>query len=97
MKLSPGERSILAYFPSSNKAQAAEKELKNTGFENVQVDRVSRYGATSDAHYNNPINNARTETGPTLFSNSQGVSSQDARIFTVDNFVKTFFCPYIRW
>jgi len=80
LKLSPGERSILAYFPSSNKAQAAEKELKNTGLKNVQVDRVSRYGATSDAHYNNPINNARTETGPTLFSNSQGVSSQDARI-----------------
>ncbi len=80
MKLSPGERSILATFPFSDKAQKAEKQLKNEGFENVQVDRISRYGVTYNADYNNPINNAITETGPTIYSNSQGVSNQDARI-----------------
>ncbi|GBF32967.1 hypothetical protein DCCM_2064 [Desulfocucumis palustris] len=80
MKLSPGERSVLASFPSSNAGQKAEEELKKSGFDHVQLDRISRYGVTTNESYNNPINRARTVTGPTLYSNSQGVTSQDIRI-----------------
>jgi len=68
MQLKPGERSILSYFPSSTKAQQAVDELRAAGINEVQLDRVSRYGDTNDATFNNPINNAYTGTGPTLFS-----------------------------
>ena len=45
MQLSPGERSILSYFPTSSKAQEAVTALKEAGISEVQLDRVSRYGA----------------------------------------------------
>ncbi len=80
MKLSPGERSVLASFPSSNAGQRAERELKKSGFNTVQLDRISRFGVNINESYNNPINRARTVTGPTLYSNSQGVTNQDTRI-----------------
>lgn len=72
MQLSPGERSILAYFPTSGDAQKAAESLKQSGIETAQIDRVSRYGAKSDEHFNNPINRAVTVTGPTLFSDGTG-------------------------
>ncbi len=81
MKLAPGERSILSYFPSSNQAQKAVDALKNAGLSETRLDRVSRYGVTTDANYNNPINNAATLTGVTLFS--EGTSDEldpDARV-----------------
>jgi hypothetical protein len=68
MQLKPGERSILSYFPTSNKAQEAVADLKAIGITEVQLDRISRYGANSDENFNNPINRANTVTGPTLFS-----------------------------
>lgn len=70
MQLAPGERSILSYFPTDSKAQEAIKALKSAGVGEAQLDRVSRYGVTHDAHYNNPINRAETLTGLTLFSKS---------------------------
>ncbi|SFR12775.1 hypothetical protein [Desulfoscipio geothermicus] len=69
MQLSPGERSLLAYFPSDNAAEAAAKELKKAGYDTVQVDRVSRYGETHDAEINNALmGRAETITGLTLYS-----------------------------
>lgn len=69
MQLSPGERSILAYFPTSNAARAAAEELKRAGFEHVQVDRISRFGQNHDAELNNPLmGRAETITGLTLYS-----------------------------
>jgi hypothetical protein len=69
MQLSPGERSLLAYFPSDSAAEAAAKELKRTGYDNVQVDRVSRYGETHNAEMNNALmGRAKTITGLTLYS-----------------------------
>lgn len=69
MQLEPGERSILAYFRSSDDAQRAAEELKNLSYENVQVDRISRYGVNHDDEYNNPImGRAETITGLTLYS-----------------------------
>lgn len=79
MQLSPGERSILAYFPSSQSAQRAEKALSAAGFGETGVDRVSRYGVSTDPHINNPINNAVTQTGPTLYSDSTGEELTDSQ------------------
>jgi len=68
LQLKPGERSILSYFPTSNKAQQAGKELLSAGFKEIQIDRISRYGFNADANYDNPINNADTLSGLTHFS-----------------------------
>lgn len=82
MQLSPGEQSILAYFPSSTKASEAAEALKAIGINEVQVDRISRYGATRDREINNPIaGQAGTLTGLTLFSaDTDRFADNDARI-----------------
>lgn len=41
MALAPGERSILAYFPTGEKAQQTVDGLKKIGINQVQIDRVS--------------------------------------------------------
>ncbi|MBC7105711.1 MAG: hypothetical protein H5T97_07215 [Firmicutes bacterium] len=51
MELPPGEGSLLAYFSSSRRAEAAVAALKEAGFTEVQLDRVSRYGVVSDEEY----------------------------------------------
>lgn len=68
MQLEQGERSILAYFPTSSKARRAGEELKQAGFSEMQIDRVSRFGFNADASFDNPINNADTLSGLTQFS-----------------------------
>lgn len=78
MQLEPGERSILAYFPSGETARQAAEALRNEGFNETRVDRVSRYGTTADAHINNPINRAVTGTGPTLYSDGTGEELSDS-------------------
>jgi hypothetical protein len=68
MELEPGEQSIFAYFPSTNKAQQAGDELLEAGFSEIQIDRVSRHGFNADASFDNPVNQARTISGLTHFS-----------------------------
>lgn len=82
MQLKPGEQSILAYFPSSTKAAEAAEALKSIGIEEVQVDRVSRYGVTHDREYNNPIaGQANTLTGLTLHSSdTDRFANSDTRV-----------------
>lgn len=48
------ERNILSYFSSSGQAQKAEAELRQLGYETVQVDRIHRYpiGQLDDDLYN---------------------------------------------
>lgn len=77
VELPKNEHSILAYFPSSTKAEQAMQELQKAGLVPgegyMQIDRVSQFGVTNDSDYNSPINNAITNHGPTLYSNSEGV------------------------
>lgn len=81
MTLPQGMRSLLAYFPSSTRAEAAIEELKAQGIQEVSLDRVSRYGTSTDAQLNNPVNNAETQTGLTMFSaNTSRLMNSDARI-----------------
>lgn len=68
MQLEQGERSILAYFPTSSKARQAGRELQRAGFTEMQIDRISRFGFNADASFDNPINNADTLSGLTQFS-----------------------------
>ncbi|MFZ5648056.1 MAG: hypothetical protein ACOY30_10610 [Bacillota bacterium] len=44
MQLDPGERSVLAYFPSGSGARKAAQELSDMGYQTVHVDRISHYG-----------------------------------------------------
>lgn len=39
-----GERSVLAYFPSSSGAGKAAEELREIGYDTVRVERISHYG-----------------------------------------------------
>ncbi len=68
MQLKKEERSIMAYFADSNSAQRAQKELKEAGISEMQIDRVSRYGTNTDAEINNAITGRPTQTGLTIFS-----------------------------
>jgi hypothetical protein len=81
VQLSPGEQSILAYFPSSAKAQEAAGALKSIGIGEVQVDRVSRYGVARNRELNNPVaGQAETITGLTLYSSdTDRFDNNDAR------------------
>lgn len=87
MQLAPGERSFLAYFPSSGKARRAAEMLRDAGYVTVQVDRVSRYGVNYDAEINNPIaGRAETVTGLTLFSaGTDSELDQNERILHVSD------------
>lgn len=80
MQLSPGERSILSYFPTRGKAQQAVEALKEAGVSEVRLDRISRYGETNDARINNPVNRAETLTGITLFSEKRGELDDATRV-----------------
>lgn len=80
MQLPPGERSILAYFPTSTAARQAADALRGAGFGQPRIDRASRHGISFDTAYNNPINNATTITGPTLYSDDSGALSDDVRV-----------------
>jgi len=77
VELNKNERSILAFFPSSTMAQKAVEALKNAGLVpdegNIQIDQISKFGVINDSEYNNPVNNALTLHGPTLYSNSAGI------------------------
>lgn len=72
--LQKGERSILAYFPSSINADKALQELQSAGIPiddgSIAIDRVSRYNMGMDDEPNQPINNALTLSGPVLYSSS---------------------------
>ncbi len=68
-----GERSILSYFPSSGKAQEAKSELEELGFEELQIDRISRY--PSDLR--DSMHNAMTGEISSLTNLTQSTAAYD--------------------
>ncbi len=80
MQLESGERSILAYFPSTTAADRAATALKNAGIEEVQIDRVSRFGVDIDASVNTPINTAGSLSGITMFSSNNREDSDSKKV-----------------
>ncbi|MCL6634437.1 MAG: hypothetical protein K6T29_01550 [Peptococcaceae bacterium] len=93
MQLPPGRRSILSYFPTSRQAQKAVAALQGAGIGEARLDRVSRYGAGNDAHYNNPVNRAETLTGPTLYSsNAQDLDDNTRVLLAADPSASGYGC-----
>jgi len=75
------ERTIISYFPSSTKAESAIKALSVVGMTDATLKRTSRFGVTNDDERNDPISNAQTLTGLTLFSsNNSAENNASARI-----------------
>lgn len=89
MQLPKGERSIMAFFPSSTRASRASKEIIQAGLvsdsDSISVDRVSRYGMSYNDEMNNPINNARTISGVTLYGTSSAGDGPDPLLAATDS------------
>lgn len=64
------ERTIIAHFPSSTKAEVVVNALYSKGISDVHVKRNSRFGVSLDDHMNDSLslNYAETLTGLTVFS-----------------------------
>lgn len=64
------ERTLVAHFPSSTKAEVVVKALYSAGLTDVHVKRNSRFGVSLDANMNDSLslNYAETLTGLTVFS-----------------------------
>jgi hypothetical protein len=69
------ERTIIAYFPSSTKAESAAHALEAIGLKDVHIKRASRFGVTFNPNVDSPIATAETLTGLTIFS--QNTSKDD--------------------
>ncbi|MDN5294067.1 MAG: hypothetical protein PWQ91_160 [Eubacteriales bacterium] len=68
MQLAPGTRAIMAYFASEGRAEKAAAALRTAGFEEVQVEHISRYGESRDREMNNPVaGRAEALTGLTVY------------------------------
>lgn len=81
MKMQPGERAILAYFPSSNDAQQAAQALQQMGIEETQIDRFSRYDANPNAEINNALSGEPNITDLTAFGgDADTFYSNDRRV-----------------
>jgi len=80
MKLNPGERSILAYFDSGARAEAAEHELRQAGFAEVQFDQVGRLGYDEEPNRNRPVlGGEASEVTAVLYGNERAMT-QDVRV-----------------
>ncbi len=63
------EQTIISYFPSSTKAQAAAETLAAAGLTDTYIKRTSWYGVSYDPNRNDATANlAGTLTGLTVFS-----------------------------
>lgn len=64
------ERTLVAHFPSSTKAEVVVNALYSAGLNDVHLKRNSRFGVSLDAQFNDSLslNYAETLTGLTVFS-----------------------------
>lgn len=77
----PKEKTIIAYFPSSTKAESAVQALSAINVTDVHIKRASRFGVTFNPNIDSPISTAETLTGLTLFSqNTSNDENNSARI-----------------
>ena len=89
MQLPEGERSILAFFPSSTRASNASKEIIQSGLvkdsESISVERASNYGVSYNHELNSPINNAGTVSGIALYGSGSGGDGPDPLLAATDS------------
>lgn len=74
------ERTVIAYFPSSTKAEDVVKSLYSAGVRDVHIRRNSRFGVSLNDELNDPLalNYSETLTGLTLFSAHTGRNENKA-------------------
>lgn len=85
MQMDTGERSLLAYFPSSSKAEAAAKALKELGISETQIDRVSRYGVDTNDYIRRRMPTDSTVSDMVAFSGSADSYDPDTRILMMSD------------
>lgn len=77
MQLQPGEQAILAYFSDYNDAQIAADVLKQAGYNEIQVDRISPYSS--------PRRNRHTKTNlSSLTMDNSGSNLAYGPLFAAD-------------
>ncbi len=75
------EQTIIAYFPSSTKAETAANALSSAGLTDVHIQRTSRFGVNYDVTQDDPVSRAETLTGLTVFSaNTSNETNNTARV-----------------
>ena len=89
LQLDKGEHSVFSFFPSADKAQEAAQALRDAGLVpepgSIQVDQVTRYSPAREEEYNNPVNNAVTLSGVTLYSASEGEEGTSPLLAATDS------------
>lgn len=56
----PGRRTLLAFFTSRARAEAAREALARVGFHGLQIERVSRYDSDGTSILTNPLTGSFT-------------------------------------
>ncbi|MFZ5816836.1 MAG: hypothetical protein ACOY93_16340 [Bacillota bacterium] len=78
MKLNPGERSILGAFFQRTDAEAALEELRQAGFTEVQLDRISEHGFEGGADSRRPaIGGGASSLSATVLHGHEGAWRDD--------------------
>ncbi len=91
MQLEPGERSILAYFSDLQQAQEAALALKERGYQDLQIDGISRY--PSRPVYNSyPVNLSSMVLGSREYG-SQDYSLSQSPLMAADPSVSGMSSP----
>lgn len=72
MKLNPGERSILAGFFQRTDAEAALAALRQAGFAECQMDRISEHGFEGGADTRRPGQGATSLSASVLYGHEGG-------------------------
>ncbi|MGE5370923.1 MAG: hypothetical protein ACM3QZ_02935 [Solirubrobacterales bacterium] len=84
MQLPENEKSILAYFPSSTRADEAARSIRTRGLVNepgaMRIDRISRFGTSRDASYTNVLSEGISLSALTQFSSQTTDRSDDERV-----------------
>lgn len=80
MKLAPGERSILASFSSGPAAESALEELRQSGYGEVQLDRVGGFGFDPGANRSIPVfGDESSQVSATLWDHGR-MLDEDTRV-----------------
>lgn len=76
MQLEPGQKSILAFFPTDTQARQAAAQLNNIGCQDLQVDRISRFS--------NPVNNRSTGSISSMVLGDAGYTASHPTLMAAD-------------
>ncbi|MDU2064993.1 MAG: hypothetical protein E6713_09120 [Sporomusaceae bacterium] len=73
------EQTVIAFFPSKQRAEQAVAALSKLGLHDTHIKRNSRFGESENYTIDSAIASAETLTGLTLFSENQSNQSNQSR------------------